>query len=180
MCPHAGGGRNWSPTAFNQSTGQLFVNARDTCMELVPTPEGGFLSSGVNVFYSAPADSDGNYGMLQSIDMSSGEVLWETRRRAPYDVGVLATAGGLLFTGGMDREFLAYDQADGRQLWRSGLTGVPNGSPITYSVDGRQYVAVVTGMGNPLAFGLPNFTPELPVPPVNSSSIYVFALPEGE
>lgn len=180
MCPHAGGGRNWSPSAFNQATGQLFVNARDTCMELVPTPEGGFLSSGVNVFYSAPADSDGNYGMLQSIDMSSGEVLWETRRRAPYDVGVLATAGGLLFTGGMDREFLAYDQADGRQLWRSGLTGVPNGSPITYSVDGRQYVAVVTGMGNPLAFGLPNFTPELPVPPVNSSSIYVFALPQGE
>jgi alcohol dehydrogenase (cytochrome c) len=57
---------------------------------------------------------------------------------------------------------------------------VPNGSPITYSVDGRQYVAVVTGMGNPLAFGLPGFTPELPLPPVNSSSIYVFALPEAE
>ncbi len=180
MCPHAGGGRNWSPSAFNQGTGQLFVNARDTCMELVPVAEGGFLSSGVNVFFSAPADSDGNYGILQSIDMASGEVQWETRRRAPYDVGVLATAGGVLFTGGMDREFLAYDQADGRQLWRSGLTGVPNGSPITYSVDGRQYVAVVTGMGNPLAFGLPGFTPELPVPPVNSSAIYVFALPEGE
>jgi alcohol dehydrogenase (cytochrome c) len=180
MCPHAGGGRNWSPTAFNQQTHRLFVNARDTCMELVPNQDGGFLSSGVDVYYSAPADSDGNYGMLQAIDMQEGRVLWETRRRAPYDVGVLATAGGLLFTGAMDREFMAYDQDSGQQLWRTGLTGVPNGSPITYSVDGRQYVAVVTGMGNPLAFGLPGFTPELPLPPVNSSSIYVFALPEAE
>ncbi|WP_343808788.1 PQQ-binding-like beta-propeller repeat protein [Alteraurantiacibacter aestuarii] len=179
MCPHAGGGRNWSPTSFNQQTHQLFVNARDTCMELVPA-ENGFLSSGVDVFYSAPADSDGNYGFLQAIDMESGEVQWETRRRAPYDMGILGTAGGLLFTGAMDREFIAYDQQTGEQLWRTGLTGVPNASPITYAVDGRQYIAVVTGMGNPLAFGLPNFTPELPVPPVNSSSIYVFALPEGE
>ena len=178
MCPHAGGGRNWSPSAFVESTDRLFVNARDTCMELVPNQTGGFLSSGVDVYYSAPADSDGNYGILQGIDMANGRVLWEHRRRAPYDVGVLATAGGLLFTGAMDREFIAYDQDNGEQLWRTGLTGVPNGSPITYAVDGRQYVAVVTGMGNPLAFGLPNFTPELPLPPVNSSSIYVFALPQ--
>ncbi len=179
MCPHAGGGRNWSPSAFNQETRQLFVNARDTCMELVPT-EGGFLSSGVDVYYSAPADSDGNYGFVQALDMESGEVLWETRQRAPYDVGMLATAGGLLFTGSMDREFMAYDQDSGEQLWRTGLTGVPNASPISYAVDGKQYIAVVTGMGNPLAFGLPGFTPELPVPPVNSAAVYVFALDEVE
>jgi alcohol dehydrogenase (cytochrome c) len=177
MCPHAGGGRNWSPTAFNQATNRLFVNARDTCMEMVPNPTAGFLTSGVDIFYSAPADSDGNYGLLQGIDMQEGRVVWEHRRRAPYDVGVLATAGGVLFTGAMDREFMAYDQDTGDQLWRTGLTGVPNGSPITYAVEDRQYVAVVTGMGNPLAFGLPGFTPELPVPQVNSSSIYVFALP---
>ncbi|WAT18910.1 PQQ-binding-like beta-propeller repeat protein [Aurantiacibacter sp. MUD11] len=175
MCPHAGGGRNWSPTAWVEQNAMLFVNARDTCMEMRPT-EGGFLSSGVDIYYSAPADSDGNFGILQGIDMESGEVRWEHRRRAPYDAGILATASGLLFTGAMDREFLAYDQATGEQLWRTGLTGVPNASPITYSVDGKQYVAVVTGMGNPLAFGLPNFTPELPVPEVNSSAVYVFAL----
>jgi len=177
MCPHAGGGRNWSPTAFDEETAMLFVNARDTCMEMRPT-EGGFLSSGVDIYYSAPADSDGNFGILQGIDMESGKVMWEHRRRAPYDVGVLATASGLLFTGAMDREFLTYDQATGEQLWRTGLSGVPNASPITYSVDGKQYVAVVTGMGNPLAFGLPNFTPEFPLPEVNSSAVYVFALDE--
>lgn len=180
MCPHAGGGRNWSPTAFNTETSLLFVNARDTCMEMRPVPEGGFLSSGVDIYYSAPPDSDGNFGILQGIDMETGAVRWEHRRRSPYDAGVLATAGGLLFTGGMDSSFLAYDQATGEQVWRSGLAGVPNASPITYAVDRRQYVAVVTGMGNPLAFGLPGFTPEVPLPEVNSASVYVFALPDAD
>ncbi len=180
MCPHAGGGRNWSPNAFVEATGMLYSNYRDTCMELRPRAEGGFLSSGVDVFYSAPADSDGMFGILQGIDLKTGEVQWENRRRAPYDTGVLATAGGLLFAGGMDREFLAFDQDTGGRLWRTGLTGVPNASPITYSVDGRQYVAIVTGMGNPLSFGLPNFTPELPEPEINSASVTVFALPADD
>ncbi|MCB2065999.1 MAG: PQQ-binding-like beta-propeller repeat protein [Erythrobacter sp.] len=175
MCPHAGGGRNWSPSAFVQSSHMLFVNARDTCMELRPT-EGGFLTSGVDIYYSAPRDSDGNFGFLQGIDMETGEVRWEHRRRAPYNAGVLATGSGLLFTGAMDRQVIAYSQATGEELWHSGLDGVPNASPITYSVNGRQYVAFVTGMGNPLAFGLPNFTPEFPLPEVNSSAVYVFAL----
>ncbi|WP_120076756.1 PQQ-binding-like beta-propeller repeat protein [Aurantiacibacter odishensis] len=175
MCPHAGGGRNWSPTALTQDNAMLFVNARDTCMELRPT-EGGFLTSGVDIYYSAPADSDGNFGILQGIDMETGEVAWEHRRRAPYNAGVLATGSGLLFTGAMDRQFLAYDQSTGEEVWRTGLPGVPNASPITYAVNGKQYVAVVTGMGNPLAFGLPNFTPESPLPEVNSASVYVFSL----
>lgn len=177
MCPHAGGGRNWGPSAFVEHSAMLFINARDTCMELRPS-ENGFLTSGVDVFYSAPPDSDGNFGILQGIDMETGEVRWENRRRAPYDTGVLATGGGLLFSGAMDREFMAHDQETGQQLWRSGLTGVPNASPMTYSVDGRQYVAVVTGAGNPLAFGLPNFTPELPVPDINAAAVTVYALSE--
>ena len=176
MCPHAGGGRNWSPSAFNDATDTLFINARDTCMELRPRAEGGFLTTGVDVYYSAPADSDGNFGILQGIDMAAGEVRWEHRRRAPYNAGVLATGTGLLFTGAMDQTVMAYDQATGAELWHSGLNGVPNASPITYAVDGRQYVAFVTGVGNPLAFGLPGFTPEIPLPEVNSAAVYVFAL----
>ncbi|MGB3795485.1 MAG: PQQ-binding-like beta-propeller repeat protein [Alteraurantiacibacter sp.] len=175
MCPHAGGGRNWSPSAFVESSAMLFINARDTCMEMRPT-EGGFLTSGVDIYYSAPADSDGNFGILQGIDMETGEVAWEHRRRTPYNAGVLATGSGLLFSGAMDSEFLAYDQATGAQVWRSALAGVHNAAPITYSVEGKQYVAVVTGMGNPLAFGLPNFTPETPLPEVNSAAVYVFGL----
>ena len=76
----------------------------------------------------------------------------------------------------MDQTVLAYDQTTGAELWHSALNGVPNASPITYSVDGKQYVAFVTGLGNPLAFGLPGFTPEIPLPEVNSAAVYVFAL----
>ncbi len=179
MCPHAGGGRNWSPTVFEQETSRLFVNARDTCMEMRPS-EGGFLTSGVDIFYSFPRDSDGNFGFVQALNMETGEVLWEARRRAPYNMGMLGTAGGLLFSGGMDRQFIAFDMDTGEELWTTGLTGVPNASPVTYSVDGKQYIAIVTGMGNPLAFGLPGYTPEIPLPPVNSSSLYVFALPDQD
>ena len=176
VCPHAGGGRNWSPTSFVQESKLLYVNARDVCMDMVPS-ESGFLTSGVNVEYLPPEGGDGNYGLLQAIDMQAGKVRWEVRQRAPYNMGVLTTAGGVLFTGSMDRKVKAYDQDTGDLLWQSGVAGVPNASPITYAVDGKQYVAIVTGAGNPLAFGLPQVTPELALPPVNSSSVVVFALP---
>lgn len=178
MCPHAGGGRNWSPTSFNPETGLLFVNARDICMELVPAAEGGFLTTGVNVRYAPRPGSNGLHGVLQALDVETGKVVWETRRRQTPDMGILTTAGGLLFTGWMDRQFVAYNQATGKELWSTGVTGVPNASPITYAVDGKQYVAIVTGHGNPLAFGVPDVIPETQLPPVNSSAIYVFALPE--
>ena len=179
VCPHGGGGRNWSPTSFNPNTRLLFVNARDVCMDMVPASSGpGFLTTGVNIQYAPRPGHDGNFGLLQALDMESGEVVWETRRRQTPDMGILTTAGGLLFTGWMDRQFVAYDQETGRELWSTGVTGVPNASPITYSVDGKQYVAIVSGHGNPLAFGIPDVIPETQLPPVNSSTLYVFALPD--
>lgn len=177
MCPHGGGGRNWSPTSYVQATQTLFVNARDLCTDLTPTTGSGLLSTGVNAVYAPPPGGDGNYGVLQAIDMRSGRILWETRHRQTPDMGVLATAGGLLFTGWMDRQFVAYDQASGKELWRTGVTGVPNASAISYAVDGKQYVAMVTGAGNPLSSGIPDVIPETQAPSVNSSSVYVFALP---
>ncbi len=179
-CPHGGGGRNWNPTSWNPNTRVLFVAARDTCTDLTPAVGAGFLSTGVNAVYAAPPDSDGNFGMLQAIDFQTGKILWETRNRQTPDMGVLTTAGGLLFTGWMDRQFVAYDQSSGKELWRTGVTGVPNASAITYAIDGKQYVAMVTGAGNPLSFGIPDLIPETQLPSVNSSSIYVFTLPQAQ
>jgi len=178
MCPHGGGGRNWSPTSLNPETRALFVNARDICTDLTPTSTEGFLSTGVNAIYAPPPDGDGNYGFLQAIDIENGKLLWEVRRRQTPDMGILTTAGGLLFTGWMDRQFVAYDQKTGKELWSTGVSGVPNASAITYAVDGKQYIAMVTGAGNPLSWGVPDIIPETQIPPVNSSTIYVFALPD--
>ena len=178
MCPHGGGGRNWSPTSWNPETRAFFVNARDVCTDLTPTEGAGLLSTGVRAVYAAPPNGDGNYGVLQAIDFQSGKKLWEVRHRQTPDMGILTTAGGLLFTGWMDRQFVAYDQRTGMELWRTGVTGVPNASAITYSVDGKQYVAMVTGAGNPLSQGIPDVIPETQLPSVNSSAVYVFALPD--
>ncbi len=177
MCPHGGGGRNWSPTSLNPQSSVFFVNARDVCTDLTPASGVGFLSTGVNAVYAPPPNGDGNYGVLQAIDLENGKLLWEVRRRQTPDMGILTTAGGLLFTGWMDRQFVAYDQKTGKQLWTTGVSGVPNASAITYSIDGKQYVAMVTGAGNPLSSGIPDVIPETQMPPVNSSTIYVFALP---
>lgn len=176
VCPHISGGRNWTPTAFNPDSGLLFVTARDLCMEMVPTEDRGFLSTGVNIEYAPRPGHDGKYGVIKALDMASGITRWQVRRRPTFDVGVLATRGGLLFTGAKDRQILAFDQANGNELWRSGVSGMPNGSPITYAVDGKQYVAIVTGQGNPSSRGIPELTPEIQPPSVNSSTIYVFAL----
>jgi alcohol dehydrogenase (cytochrome c) len=178
MCPHGGGGRNWNPTSYVEATQTLFIAARDVCTDLTPAKGPGFLSTGVNAVYAPQPDGDSNYGVLQAIDMRTGKRLWETRRRQTPDMGVLTTASGLLFTGWMDRQFVAYDQATGKELWSTGVTGVPNASAITYTVEGKQYVAMVTGVGNPLSFGIPDVIPETQLPSVNSSSVYVFALPD--
>ena len=176
VCPHSGGGRNWSPTSFNPNSRMLYVVARDVCMDMVPAP-GAFLTSGVNIEYAPRPGSDGRYAVLQGIDMQAGKIRWQVRQRAPYNMGVLTTAGGVLFTGSVDRQFIAYDQATGKELWRTATTDIPNASPITYSVGGRQYVAMVTGHGNPLAAGLGAMEPDIEMPPVNSSAVIVFALP---
>jgi len=178
VCPHGGGGRNWSPTAFNQGSGTLFVNARDVCMDMVPTQGRGFLTTGVNIEYAPAPGSDGRYGLIQALDMQGGKIRWTQKQRAPYTMGILATAGGLLFSGSVDRRFIAYDQATGKTVWEQKMTGVPNASAISYSVDGKQYVAMVTGHGNPLSFGLGALTPEIELPPVNTAAVYVFALPD--
>jgi alcohol dehydrogenase (cytochrome c) len=178
VCPHGGGGRNWSPTAFDQRTATIFVNARDVCTDIVPTDGKGLLSTGVNMNYAPPPGSDGRYGMIKAIDMAAGKVRWTQHQRAPYTMGMLATAGGLLFTGSIDRMFTAHDQATGKVLWAQQMTGVPNASAITYAVKGKQYVAMITGYGNALSLGIGALTPEIQLPAVPSSGVYVFALPD--
>ncbi len=180
VCPHGGGGRNWMPTSYNPETKILFVAAQETCMDLAPVGEGerGFLSTGVSVTMHPRPDSDGRFGRLQAISLERRQTVWEDRQRAFQSGGVLSTAGGVVFAAATDRWFSAYDDADGRLLWRSRLADIPNAPPITYSVRGRQYVAVVVGYGESAPSVFTVLTPEIPLPIARSSSIWVFALPD--
>jgi alcohol dehydrogenase (cytochrome c) len=180
ICPWGGGGRNWMPTSHDVDRGVLYVVAVDACMALTPLPPGqggGFLTTGVNASISPRPDSDGRFGLLQAIDTRTGRTLWKARQRAPQTTGVLATAGGVVFAGALDRRYWAYDAATGEKLWGVGLPEVPNGTPITYSMNGRQYVALIAGYGSPSTTTWPGLVPEITLPPVRSSAVFVFALP---
>jgi alcohol dehydrogenase (cytochrome c) len=112
---------------------------------------------------------------LAKVDMETGRVEHIYKGRAPGNGGVLATAGGLVFWGDLDRRFRAFDAETGAILWQSILGGTIQMSTITYAVDGKQYVAVFTGEGL-LTGSLIN---RAEIRPARShNAVYVFALPD--
>ncbi len=181
VCPHAGGAKSWIPASVDPSTKVLYVPLVETCMDMIPQPADvrGSLSTGVNWTLRPRLDSDGRYGRIQAIDLQSRETLWTARQRAPQTTGTLVTQGGVLFAGALDRYFKAYDAADGEVLWSTRVGDVPSAAPITYAVDGRQYVALIVGYGTAHAMSWPQLTPEIDLPIIRSAALWVFALPEG-
>jgi len=180
VCPHGAGAKNFLPASFDQRRGVLYVPLNEACMDVFPVPGGGrgALSSGVNWGIRPRPDSDGNFGRLQAIDLGSGENLWVTRQRAPQTSGVLATAGGLVFAASLDRYIRAYDARDGRALWESRLNDVSSSSPISYRVDGRQYIAVAVGQGGFHAGSFAPLVPEFASPQNRGAAVWVFAIPD--
>jgi alcohol dehydrogenase (cytochrome c) len=179
VCPHAGGAKSWVPASINPDTKVLFVPLVESCMDMTPLPQDqrGSLSTGVRWTIRPRLDSDGRYGRIQAIDLTTRNTLWTERQRAPQTTGVLATAGGLVFAGALDRWLTAYDDATGRTLWRAKLSDVPSSAPISYAVGGKQYVAMTVGHGSAHALTFPMLTPEIDLPVVRSATLWVFALP---
>jgi alcohol dehydrogenase (cytochrome c) len=178
ICPHTGGARSWLPTSYDPSTKLIYIPLVESCGELAPVAAGerANLMTGVRWTLRPRPDSDGKYGRLQAIDIETKRVAWITRQRAPQTTGVLATAGGLIFAGALDRVFSAYDSATGALLWKTRLNDVPNSSPITYMVNGRQYIALTVGNGGAQATTFPPLVPEIRNPPDRGAAIWVFEL----
>ena len=180
VCPHAGGAKIWLPGSLNPATKILFEPLVESCMDLIPVAPGerGSLSSGVRWTIRPRLDSDGKYGRLEAINLETRKPVWTDRQRAPQTTGVLATAGGIVFAGSMDRYFRAYDQANGKALWETRLNDVPSSSPITYSVNGKQYVAMVVGNGGAQATTWVPLLPDIQNPPGGGAQLWVFELPD--
>ena len=178
-CPHAGGAKSWLPDSYNPDSHVLFVSLVEACMDLIPVAPGerGRLSTGVRWTLRPRPDSDGKYGRVHAINIETKKTVWMARQRAPLSTGVLATAGGVVFGGAIDRGFFAYDDATGRELWRTRLNDVPSSAPITYLLNGRQYVALVTGNGGAQAATFPALVPEIKNPPDRGAALWVFELP---
>lgn len=180
VCPAQNGAKNWIPGSYDAASTTLFLPLNAACMVMEPVDPGEMspLSSGIRWSVTPRPGSDGKYGRVQAFDLATRKTRWIAAQRAPMTSGVLATAGGLVFAGGLDRVFSAYDQADGKLLWSTRLGDVPTGAPISFAVGGRQYIAVVAGYGTMLSGGYLPLVPEIAVPTTPSSSIYVFELPQ--
>jgi alcohol dehydrogenase (cytochrome c) len=180
LCPNANGARNWPTTAFDPANYIVYVPLVETCADYSWTPRspGQIAAGGDDIHFGQRPrpDSDGKLGRIEAINLATGKVLWIHRQRAPLVSSLLATGGDLVFVGALDRFFSAYNAATGELLWQTQLNAAPNSSPVTYTVQGEQYVAVVAGGGGPLISASSSLTPEIDNP-TGGTTLWVFKLP---
>ena len=166
FCPDFLGIRNWPASAYHPETQALYIPIHPSCVRGMFTEiekelhapyytNSGWQSRGS----TAHPDSPDHRGHLVAMDITSGEILWRHEMTTRPRAAALTTGGGLVVGADTDRYLYFHDAATGDVLFQTRLPGSVQGFPITYAVDGRQYVAVPVG-GN------------------RSNAVYVFALPE--
>lgn len=133
-------GRSYWPTAYDPATNSLYTGYVDNCLDMTANKTSGIRHGVLRTGY----DPNG-IGGLAKVNLSTGEMMRFGESRAPGTGAVLATAGGLIFHGDINRRFSAYDAQTGKQLWQAILGGPISVSTIAYAVKGKQYVAVITG-----------------------------------
>jgi alcohol dehydrogenase (cytochrome c) len=155
VCPGALGATNWMAPTYDSQTGLFYVTARDQCdiFSTAPQPyEAGHAYYGSAYFPSDEAEP--YWGALRAIDPSTGQMKWEFRHVSPSWSGVLSTAGGLLFTGDAEGNFIALDAQSGKALWHFQMGGEVYASPMAFAVDAKEYIAIAAGSAV-YTFGLP-------------------------
>jgi glucose dehydrogenase len=144
MLPGANGGSEWSAPAYSPETGYLYVLGLHQPMLYKVKPEPlqppAFWLGGA--FYG---NGEPQYGLFSAVELATGKIAWQNKVKDPMIGGALATGGGLVFTGTKDKQFLAFDARSGKQLWRYDTDAGVNAPPVSYAVQGRQYVAVAAG-----------------------------------
>ncbi len=182
ICPNSLGARNWPATAINPSTHLLYVPLIKSCADYTYSPrsaaETAAGGSDIRMTPHPLLDDDGIHAQLTAIDLATRKIAWKKSQRAPFESAILATAGGVVFVGSRDRMFRALDDRTGETLWETRLNASPSSFPITYSVGGEQYVAIVAGGGGPLDATGALSAPEI-VNPSEGITLCVFKLPKG-
>ena len=155
FCPSVWGGKDWPPSAYSPQTGYLYIPANENlCSALTGEPakyRAGELYMGVplaNIEVFPTPEGRDHIGELQAWDLAAGKKVWTKTFKSHNWGPVLATAGGLVFSGGTnDRYFRAFDAHTGDMLWQQRTNSGVVGVPTSYAIDGQQYIAVQSGWG---------------------------------
>jgi len=178
ICPSIGGGRSWNQGTFSPRTGWFYTTGIEWCQDVTAhkedAKEGKDFFGGVFRLRPPPDGNPG--GHLDAYDPITGKKFWTYASKYPLLASVLATAGDVVFTGDPQGQFFALHAKTGEKLWDFQTGSGNRGSPITYSVKGRQYVATPSGWGSAVAGVLPQLWPETETFR-GGSTLYVFALP---
>ncbi|MED5311590.1 MAG: PQQ-binding-like beta-propeller repeat protein, partial [Pseudomonadota bacterium] len=158
VCPSTAGGHNWQSTGYHPPSRNLIIPLSQSCMEMSPREIEFEVGSGGNQgdrqWMPMPGTEE-RFGKLAAYDVDSMEEEWAIQQRAPFLTAALTTAGGLVFIGDYDRYVHAYDVETGQELWRTRLATSAQGFPVSFAIDGEQYIAIPSGRegGSPWRIG---------------------------
>jgi alcohol dehydrogenase (cytochrome c) len=171
ICPGPAGAKEWPHAAYSPRTGLLYTPVVELCGIFKSSPS-EFRES--LAYWGGEVDLYGmaQWGYVKAFDPATGRQVWSRRTQHPMVGSLLVTAGDLVFAGEPTGEFDAFDARTGELLWQFQTGSGIHGSPISYSVSGKQYIAVPSGWGG----WLKGFAPALYGAP-RGAALYVFALP---
>ena len=178
-CPGPQGGHDWQATSYHQPTDQLIIPLSQSCVMIrgldVDPKLGGGGTAAQQKFYFTPGSKQ-QLGRLSAYRASDMKEMWTWEQRSPFLSAVLSTAGGVAFVGDFDRRFKAVDVTNGKVIWETRLGNTVQGYPVSFSLDGKQYIAVTTGLGG----GSPQQKPTMLLNevrrPATGNMLYVFAV----
>lgn len=178
ICPNLIGAKNWMPMSYDQKTGLVYIPTINLCMDMEGIQQDykrGQFYLGVN-FDLAKQGQGGFMGGVKAWDPVKQQTVWFNKDDLFYSGGMLSTAGGLAFHGDLKGWFKALDTKTGKELWKFNTGSGITAAPMTYTLDGKQYVAVVSGR----TLSIPAFFGPLGEKMVNASpeggTLFVFSL----
>jgi alcohol dehydrogenase (cytochrome c) len=180
VCTSVSGGKLWQAGAYSPLTKGFYIPLTEACNTVSPTQSEftagnavGSVKFGPRVLPEGITDA----GLVQALDINptQAESKWQARERPSMTSSLLATGGGLVFGGDAGRFVKAWDQKTGDVVWQQRLNAPIGGYPMTYEIDGEQYLVIPTGYSNS-ASSISSAFPEVPLPTGSGNSIFVYKL----